>query len=86
MRAATERGLRYGELKTSARNGIQYSFLPGASLWAGRPGGAKVAGCQKDSPICESLLKSNTKAAMEAGLEREYVSFEAKAAAGGFQN
>jgi adenosine deaminase len=84
VRAATEQGLTYGELKTSARNGIHYGFVAGASLWAASPGGAKVPACQSDGHVCESFLKSNTKAALEAGLEREFVSFEAKAAAGGF--
>jgi adenosine deaminase len=84
VRAATEQNLTYGQLKTSARNGIHYSFLDGSSLWAGRPGGAKVAACRAAGGTCDSFLKSNAKAAIEAQLEREFVRFEAKAASGGF--
>jgi adenosine deaminase len=86
VRAATEQGLTYADLKTSARNGLHYSFAPGLSLWAGRPGAAKVAACQSTSQACESFLKSNLKARLEAALEREFVNFEAKAASGGFPN
>jgi adenosine deaminase len=83
-RAVTDQGLAYGDLKTSARNGIHYSFVAGQSLWAGRPGGPKVTACAKDGQTCESFLKSNTKAGLEAELERKFVRFEAKAVAGGF--
>lgn len=84
VRAATEQGLGYRDLKTSARNGIHYSFLPGQSLWRGKPGGPKAAACAQDGMACESFLKANAKARIEARLEREFVRFEAKAASGGF--
>jgi len=85
-RAASEQGLTYADLKTSARNGLHYSFALGLSLWSDRPGGERVAACRQAGEACESFLKSNTKARLEAALEREFGNFEAKAASGGFPN
>ena len=34
LKAAEDHGLGYNQLKTMARNSLQYAFLPGASLWA----------------------------------------------------
>ena len=84
VRGVLEQHLTYADLKTSARNGLEYSFLPGASLWASRPGGAKAASCAKAGPICDSFLKGSEKASLEQRLEAEFAHFEAKAAAGGF--
>lgn len=86
VRAATEQGLTYGDLKTSARNGVHYSFLPGQSLWSAKPGGPRVAACAQGGMACESFLKANAKARIELGLELEFGRFEAKAASGGFPN
>jgi adenosine deaminase len=86
VRAALEQRLTYAELKASARNGLTYSFLPGASLWEPGPGFRKVAVCRQDGVACDSFLKTSQKATLQARLEREYGSFEAKAAAGGFPN
>jgi adenosine deaminase len=86
VRAAREQRLTYGELKTAARNGITYSFLPGASLWEPGPGFRRVAACRGEGPACESFLKISSKAALQAQLEREFFAFEAKAATGGFPN
>lgn len=84
VRAALEQHLTYGDLKTSARSGLEYSFLPGASLWLQKPGGAKVAACAKAGPSCDSFLNSSEKARLQARLEQELRRFEAKAAAGAF--
>jgi adenosine deaminase len=84
VRAAREQRLSYGELKTAARNGITYSFLPGASLW--ESGFRKVPACRRAGPVCDSFLKTSEKASLQAQLEREFDRFEAKAAAGGFPN
>ncbi len=35
VRAVTEQKLGYADLKQIARNGLEYSFVPGASLWQG---------------------------------------------------
>ena len=34
LKAAEDHGLGYVQLKTMVRTSLQYSFLPGASLWA----------------------------------------------------
>jgi adenosine deaminase len=77
VRAALEQHLSYADLKASARNGLEYSFLPGASLWEGRPGAKKA--CAKS---CDSFLNVSEKARLEARLEEEFSRFEARAAAG----
>jgi len=77
VRGVLEQHLTYADLKASARNGLEYSFMPGASLWAGRPGGAMVAVCRKAGPRCDSFLKSSEKAGLEARLEAEFARFEA---------
>ena len=84
VRAAREQRLTYAELKASARNGLTYSFLPGASLWDS--GTRKVAACRREGHSCESFLKTSQKAALQAQLEREFSRFEARAATGGFPN
>jgi adenosine deaminase len=84
VRGVLEQRLTYADLKTSARNGLEYSFLPGASLWAGRPGGAKAAACAEAGPSCDSFLNGSEKARLQARLEQEFSRFEAKAAAESF--
>jgi len=80
VRAVLEQRLTYAELKASARNGLEYAFLPGTSLWVGRPGGVKVRACAKAGPSCDSFLNSSEQARLEARLEAEFVRFEATVA------
>ena len=82
VRAALEQHLTYAELKASARNGLEYSFMPGDSLWAARPGGAKVASCRRVGPSCDLFLKDSEKAQLEARLEAEFARYEQWAASG----
>ena len=82
VRAALEQRLTYADLKLSARNGLEYSFLPGASLWLQKPGGAKVAACAKSGAICDSFLNGSEKARLQARLEAEFAGFETRAASG----
>ena len=78
LRAVTEQGLRYADLKQIVRNGLHYSFLPGDSLWQDRPGGARAAACvSMDAPGCGAWLAKNVKAAAQARLERDLQAFEA---------
>jgi adenosine deaminase len=78
VRAVTEQGLRYGDLKQIVRDGLEYSFLPGASLWQARPGGAKSAACRvAGAPACTAFLAANPKAATQWQLERDLAAFEA---------
>ena len=78
LRAVTEQHLRYPDLKQIARDGLHYSFLPGASLWRDRAGGTKVAACAvASSGACGAYLAANLKAAKEMQLERDLTAFEA---------
>jgi adenosine deaminase len=79
VRAALEQHLSYLDLKQSARNGITYSFLPGASLW--RADGERVAVCATSGPACNAFLKGSEKAQAQWRLERDFAQFEAKALA-----
>lgn len=86
VRAATEQGLTYTELKQSARTGMEHNFLPGASLWA-QPDGFGYAnkacahealGGAKPAADCKKFLDANEKAAAQWELERRFREFEAK--------
>jgi adenosine deaminase len=78
VRAVTEQGLRYADLKQLVRNGLEYSFLPGASLWRDRAGGARVAACQvAEAPSCTAFLAGSVRATQQLRLERELTAFEA---------
>ena len=83
-RAAETYGLSYRELKTLARNSLEYAFLPGASLWATRapyrvePVCAGVAlGAPSPPAPCSALLKASARAALQWRLEGEFKAFEA---------
>jgi adenosine deaminase len=79
VRAALEQHLTYLDLKQSARNGITYSFLPGASLW--RAEGVPVAACATPGPARDAFLAASEKAQAQWRLEQDFARFEAKALA-----
>ena len=83
VRAATEQGLGYADLKTMARTSLEHSFLPGTSLWSTQDSFTKrVSACATASFAkeatggCAEFLKKNLKAAEEFELERRFVAFE----------
>ena len=86
VRAATEQGLSYQELKQSARTGMEHNFLPGESLWVEPDQFTKVnkacahdvMGGAKPSADCKAFLGANEKAAAEWELERRLKDFEAR--------
>ncbi len=78
LRAVTEQGLRYADLKESARNSLTYAFLPGQSLWLGRVGGPVVSACRAmTSPACQRFIAASPKAAKQWRLEQDFAAFEA---------
>jgi len=85
VRAVTDFGLNYTDLKKSARTSLEHSFLPGASLWAALDKfGAPVAACSaqplgaaKPSTPCAAFLVTSAKAEAQWDLESRYRSFEA---------
>jgi hypothetical protein len=83
-RAALTYGLSYGQLKTLARNSLEYAFLPGDSLWAKvapyrvAPACAGVTlGAASPPARCSALLKASARAALQWRLEGEFKTFEA---------
>lgn len=85
VRAVTEQNLTYLELKSSARNALEHSFLPGRSLYTSpgdlahrsAPCAGAIATEAAPSIACNSLLESSEKAAAEYELERRFARFEA---------
>ncbi|MBA3053491.1 MAG: adenosine deaminase [Sphingomonadales bacterium] len=78
FRAVTEQGLRYADLKRIMRDSLQFSFLPGASLWQAHSGGPKVAACAvRDAATCAAFAAASPKAALQLQLERDLAAFEA---------
>ena len=84
LRAALTYALGYRELKTLARNALQYSFLPGQSLWRQQEPHAVVEACA-GSPLgssstdsaCSAFLASSERAREQWRLETEFATFEA---------
>jgi adenosine deaminase len=78
-------GLSYGELKQLVRNSLEYSFLPGTSLFQDRGVYANVApacskdelGADKPSDECAAFIGKNAKASQQWELERRFRVFEA---------
>jgi adenosine deaminase len=85
LRAATEQGLGYGELKDIARASLEYAFLPGASLWQDGMIGTRAAACRGvaggNAPAagrCAELLAASDKARQQWRLEADFTAFERK--------
>jgi hypothetical protein len=82
---AVERyGLGYRDLKTLARNSLEYSFLPGSSLWDSADYRFKQAACDEDLPgavrltsRCVALLQASERARAQWDLETRLAQFEA---------
>lgn len=85
LRAAETYNLSYTDLKGMARQSLEHSFLPGASLWSNtRPFRAVVA-CEagvtlnsKASTACQDFLDSSERAGAQWKLEHEFAAFEKK--------
>ncbi|HWU03569.1 MAG TPA: adenosine deaminase [Novosphingobium sp.] len=79
VRAVTEQGLGYRDLKAMARASITYSFAPGQSLWRTGLPGVPVASCAGGfaMPACRALMAGSEKARLEAALEARFAAFEA---------
>jgi adenosine deaminase len=87
MRAVTDYGLDYFELKQMARTSVEHSFLPGYSLWRGHDDYVQpVAWCLGEVPgglhysapsaECTHFLQSSEKAAAQWDLESRFHQFE----------
>jgi adenosine deaminase len=83
LRAALAYDLSYDDLKTLARNSLEYAFLPGDSLW--RSGGpfvpadacaATPLGAVDPAPSCRAVLAASERARQQWRLEAEFADFE----------
>jgi len=85
VRAVETYGLTYADLKEIVRNSLEYSFLPGLSLWDDKGSYARfvpdclgaVPGVGETSSPCASFLAGSEKAAQQWELERRFQAFEA---------
>lgn len=81
VRATITYKLEYDDVKTLSRNGLEFSFLPGESLWAD-PVTFEMSNACKDSLIghetanCSKLLNESEKAQMQWKLEKDLADFE----------
>jgi adenosine deaminase len=85
IRAATEYHLSYPTLKQIVRNSLEYSFVPGESLWKdssysrfSAQCGSDAAGAAKLSTSCDQFLGKSQKARLQWQLEDDFRQFEAK--------
>lgn len=84
MKAAQDYNLSYPTLKNLSRNSLEYSFVPGKSLWADNGAYQTInSNCTADyaaraSPgtACQAFLDANEKAQLEWTLEQKYFVFE----------
>jgi adenosine deaminase len=77
-RAVEDFGISYGDLKRMARNSLEHSFLPGASLWADakRFRVVKVCAGMTPSGACQKFLDGSERATVEWKLDGEFGKFE----------
>lgn len=86
IKAAQDYDLDYLTLKTISRNSLEYSFLPGLSLWedGGRYQAMSPVCADNDlatiapNPICQQFLDGNEKAQLQWNLEKKWADFEAR--------
>jgi adenosine deaminase len=83
LKAAEDQGLGYLQLKTVARNSLQYAFIAGQSLWSDARKFVPVAQCARDveainptSNSCREFLAGNEKARLQWQLEQDLNAFE----------
>jgi adenosine deaminase len=73
-RAMRTYNISYPQLKQMLRNSLEYSFLPGASLWSAP--NKRATACVKDGPTCNKFLSSSERAKAEWNLEKQFEKFE----------
>ena len=83
LKAAGDQGLGYLQLKTMARNSLQYAFVAGTSLWSDGRKFVPVAQCARDvaemkltSNTCRQFLASSEKGRLQWQLEQDFNAFE----------
>jgi hypothetical protein len=80
--AVQDQGLGYLQLKTMARNSLEYAFISGASLWSDAKRSAPVAQCatamttMKLTGGCQQFVAGSDKAKLQWKLEEQFRDFE----------
>ena len=86
LRAVESYRFPYSTLKMFARNSLEYSFLPGASLWSDATSFRRAA-CQADKPTpdgsaltaaCQKFMQASERARAQWALEAQFAEFESK--------
>jgi len=82
-RAMETYSLTYAQLKTLARDSLEYSFLPGSSIWSSSEKSNSVADCAGIEPhpgpvsgACGRFLEGSEKARVQWKLEAQFSQFE----------
>lgn len=83
VRAAHNYNLSYTDLKTLVRNSLEYSLLPGKSLWKNVSPYVMGSECSdsltnKKTGLCRKLLVESPKARKQWDLEAKFIEFERK--------
>ena len=84
LRAVTDQGLTYAQLKQSARTSLEHAFLQGDSLWSAEDRFTAMRnGCgggDTPSASCSAFLKTSEKATQQWELEHRFRVFETETA------
>src|SRR5260221_42785 len=85
QRAAETYHLSYLDLKMFARASLEYSFLPGESIWKDSSKDVRAPACRSDNPAssntssgCSRFLAANEKARQQWALEKAFTEVERK--------
>jgi adenosine deaminase len=83
LKAVEDQGASYFQIKTMARNSIQYAFISGASIWDDPQKFVPVAQCARDVAVmnltssdCTRYLAGSEKARLQWKLEEDFRAFE----------
>jgi len=84
LSAVETQGLKYADLKRSARTSLEHSFIPGASLWTDGKQFRRAPACEGEdatravSGKCRQLLDASERARVQWQLEAAFAAFETK--------
>jgi adenosine deaminase len=83
LRAVEDQKLDYVQLKTMARNSLEYAFIGGASLWSDAQKAVPVTQCTSDFTTtklttngCRQFVEGSVKAKLQWQLEEQFREFE----------
>jgi adenosine deaminase len=77
MKLLREHEVTYSQLKQMVRNSLEYSFLPGESLFSDYPHANRNTACAKAAPACDKFVSTSERATAQWKLEQDFEKFEA---------